>query len=422
MLSYIIKSKTIHVVDIIGNIVSQVNIDFLLTSYEALCAVKYLDLTRFYCVLAALLMPLMIMASVEAGAQNKFFSTSSRGGAEGAKQNAQMTAFQSEFQRMNACTAAGMIYAPTHVAADADGCTTDVSSRSLSDNLSVGGHMSVSGTLTMDERLGIGITPQLPLDVAGAMRIAGETETCTADKAGSMRYNPAISQIEFCNGTNWGGMGGSGGGAFSICDGTDITSQNCDPTQVIGVSCSYTGQTFSASTASYSASWIGLSGGRWVMWDNGTQASSISGMHSCGQVLTYMPGGGSSGGGGGGGSSSGSGVPSGAVMAFNLSLCPSGWSPVTAAQGRFIVGTGTLGSDSYNLGATGGSAHHTLTIPEMPVHDHGIGTYGLVQTTAGNVYGLHHAYATGSATKPAGGGQPHENRPPYLALLYCQKD
>lgn len=203
MLSCIIKSKTIHVVDIIGNIVSQVNIDFLLTSYEALCAVKYLDLTRFYCVLAALLMPLMIMASVGAGAQNKFFSTSSRGGAEGAKQNAQMTAFQSEFQRMNACTAAGLVYAPTHVSADSDGCTSDASARSLSDSLSVGGHASVSGTL----------------NVLGTLKVSGEGELCTATLAGAIRYLSAVQVIEYCDGAAWAALGGSAGAATSMVSG-----------------------------------------------------------------------------------------------------------------------------------------------------------------------------------------------------------
>jgi len=57
-----------------------------------------------------------------ATAQSKFFSTPSRGGAEGGKQNAQITAFQSEHQRMNACTAQGRIYGPAHPNADTDGC------------------------------------------------------------------------------------------------------------------------------------------------------------------------------------------------------------------------------------------------------------------------------------------------------------
>lgn len=130
----------------------------------------------------------------EASAQSKFFSTPGRGGGEGAKQNAQITTFQNEFQRMNACTAAGLIYAPTHVTAGPDGCTSDVSARSLSEDISVGGHVSVSGTLS----------------VAGTLKVAGEGEPCTPVLAGAIRYLSAAQVIEYCDGTAWAGLGIAG--------------------------------------------------------------------------------------------------------------------------------------------------------------------------------------------------------------------
>lgn len=123
--------------------------------------------------------------------------------------------------------------------------------------------------------------------------------------------------------------------------------------------------------------------------------------------------------------------PSGAVMAFNLSSCPSGWSALANAEGRFIIGRGTLGSDTYSLGGTGGSARHTLTVSEMPSHDHDVGIPGWTPSY------VEFDYVGGSGSLggvkgdgrgpfldiyPRGGNQPHENRPPYLALLYCQKD
>jgi len=59
-------------------------------------------------------------------------------------------------------------------------------------------------------------------------------------------------------------------------------------------------------------------------------------------------------------------IPSGAVMFFNLASCPSGWSALTAAQGRYIVGlpsggtlVGTVGTamtDKQNITHT-----HTFT-------------------------------------------------------------
>lgn len=37
-------------------------------------------------------------------------------------------------------------------------------------------------------------------------------------------------------------------------------------------------------------------------------------------------------------------IPAGAVMAFNLAACPSGWSPLPEAVGRVVVGGGTVGT------------------------------------------------------------------------------
>ena len=44
------------------------------------------------------------------------------------------------------------------------------------------------------------------------------------------------------------------------------------------------------------------------------------------------------------------------------------------AQGRTLIGVGTLGSDTYAGGATGGAARVALSTAEMPAHSHGGGT------------------------------------------------
>ncbi|MBI1362980.1 MAG: hypothetical protein GC134_03255 [Proteobacteria bacterium] len=74
-----------------------------------------------------------------AASQTKFFSTSTRGGAEGAKSNAEITALNSENARMNACTAQGHIYAPTNPASDAGGCIAAFTVNAVTGNATLNG-------------------------------------------------------------------------------------------------------------------------------------------------------------------------------------------------------------------------------------------------------------------------------------------
>lgn len=94
--------------------------------------------------------------------------------------------------------------------------------------------------------------------------------------------------------------------------------------------------------------------------------------------------------------------------------------------GRIPVHAG----DGIPLGAAGGEVAHTLTVPELPSHPHGADGVGQApdQPGAGGFLWANNAsaYATGppdavmdpSASTQAGGGQPHNNLPPYLVLNF----
>jgi hypothetical protein len=124
---------------------------------------------------------------------------------------------------------------------------------------------------------------------------------------------------------------------------------------------------------------------------------------------------------------SGSGVPSGAVMAFNLASCPTGWTALTGATGRVIVGTGSNGTNSYTLGATGGADSRTLTVAQLPPHNHTVtDTYPGGSTGNGVQPASWPALpanggATTQTTSSVGSGAAIDMRPSYIALLYCQK-
>lgn len=121
-------------------------------------------------------------------------------------------------------------------------------------------------------------------------------------------------------------------------------------------------------------------------------------------------------------------VPSGAVMAFDRSRCPDGWSTYDALAGRTIVGAGRgIGLTPRRVGDRGGEEQVTLSLSQMPQHRHANPTAGsnqVIQEVNGlalegrGSYGPQHA----RPTETAGQSQPHQNMPPFLALTYCRKN
>ena len=92
---------------------------------------------------------------------------------------------------------------------------------------------------------------------------------------------------------------------------------------------------------------------------------------------------------------------------------------------RMLIGAGSY----YKVGDTGGETTHRLTANEMPTHTHGMG----IKTSGEEVTGFglrndpngftNRVYVTGgtAVTHAAGGGNAHNNMPPYRAVYMWQR-
>lgn len=93
-------------------------------------------------------------------------------------------------------------------------------------------------------------------------------------------------------------------------------------------------------------------------------------------------------------------------------------------SGRVMVGINTGDSDFNTVEKTGGAKTHTLTIAEMPSHEHGqyvtanSGPYGR-KDFAGE--GPSSRYDQGTTTMPAGGGGAHNNVQPYITVYMWKR-
>lgn len=145
-------------------------------------------------------------------------------------------------------------------------------------------------------------------------------------------------------------------------------------------------------------------------------------------------------------------VPKGAIVVWsgaensipaNWHLCD-GTSGTPDLRDKFVLGAG----NNYNVGQTGGSSTASLSVENMPSHTHtitgstssdgshshdinydsfghgntgtsyGLGSYSGSYNTSTDGEHSHTITATAEAT---GGGQPHENMPPYYALCYIMR-
>lgn len=94
-------------------------------------------------------------------------------------------------------------------------------------------------------------------------------------------------------------------------------------------------------------------------------------------------------------------------------------------NGRFLLGAD---DSTYKAGETGGEASHTLTINEVPSHNHELPGYtvnyanGTGEIVSGTGQYLSRI-GTGSkaVTYNSGGSQSHNNMPPYLTVYMWKR-
>ena len=127
----------------------------------------------------------------------------------------------------------------------------------------------------------------------------------------------------------------------------------------------------------------------------------------------------------------GTGVPSGFVGFFNLGSCPSGWSEVTSAKGRYLVGGGSTG-------ATVGTALSNQENRAVGQHSHSVSDPGHYHLTRRECHGFNcpggapksqHGGVTDERTTSSGtglsissSGSVGGTNAPYIQFLVCQKN
>lgn len=94
----------------------------------------------------------------------------------------------------------------------------------------------------------------------------------------------------------------------------------------------------------------------------------------------------------------------------------------TKIEGRFLLGA----SSSYPVNAIGGETKHTLSVEEMPNHTHELygaltGETKLITNTGNDFAQTTTDFSVDTYIKNTGGGQPHNNMPPYKAVYIWER-
>lgn len=103
-----------------------------------------------------------------------------------------------------------------------------------------------------------------------------------------------------------------------------------------------------------------------------------------------------------------------------------GFSWERTAVGKVLVGLDTTDTDFNAIGKTGGEKKHILTVDEMPSHTHGVPQAHPYNGSAEAHYTLvRQSFDKSTAynvdTSATGGGEAHNNMPPYQVVAYWKR-
>ena len=87
---------------------------------------------------------------------------------------------------------------------------------------------------------------------------------------------------------------------------------------------------------------------------------------------------------------------------------------------RFLLSAG----DSYTAGSTGGAASVTLTVEQIPAHNHQINYNVVYRQSVSSGGGVRNVVASGTDslnTDDKGSGKSHNNMPPYLTVYMWKR-
>jgi len=127
-------------------------------------------------------------------------------------------------------------------------------------------------------------------------------------------------------------------------------------------------------------------------------------------------------------------IPTGVIVMWSGSIAtiPAGWALCDGNNGtpdltdRFVIHADADIGGTNNVGDVGGEHQHTLSIDEMPPHNHNM--WNAIGGSATAPYGVYYFLGgsgskkdLGNVMRSSGNGLAHENRPKYFALAFIMK-